>query len=168
MTTRRGAHQKITRPHRLRRAVVALVVIVAVSGLAVLLAPIFQRSPGPVAATSTGPTASESPSPSPATVTVTTPMSADELRAAFLALAAHERGYDSILPADALPSLAQQICSTVAAGNNAAAVWQAAGDLEQQYGLPSAAAWGFIDIAVTTYCPAQHMLVLGTTAAMGD
>jgi hypothetical protein len=95
-------------------------------------------------------------------------MSADELRAAFVTLAAHDRGYDSVLPADVLPSLAQQICSTVAAGHNAAAVWQAAGDLEQQHGLPPATAWGFIDIAVTTYCPEQHMLVLRTTAAMGD
>jgi hypothetical protein len=166
MTTRHGAHQKITRPHWLRRAVVALLVLAAAAGIAVLLAPILRRSSDPVAATSSGPTASASASP--ATVTVTQPMSADELRAAFLALASHDRGYDSVLPADALPPLAQQICSTVAAGNNAAAVWQAAGDLEQQYGLPSAAAWGFIDIAVTTYCPAQHTLVLRTTAAMGD
>jgi hypothetical protein len=162
--TRRGAHQKSTRPHWRRRAVVTLLVIVAASGVALLLAPVFQRSSSPVAATSSG----ASPSPSPATVTVTRSMSADDLRAAFVTLAAHDRGYDSLLPADALPSIAQQICSTIAAGHNAAAVWQAAGDLEQQHGLPPSAAWGFIDIAVTTYCPEQHMLVLRTTAAMGD
>jgi hypothetical protein len=160
--TRRGAHEKITGPRWWRRAVVAVLVIVAASGIALLLAPVFQGSSSPVAATSSG------ASPSPATVTVTRSMSADELRAAFVTLAAHDRGYDSLLPADALPSLAQQICSTIAAGHNAAAVWQAAGDLEQQHGLPPAAAWGFIDIAVTTYCPEQHMLVLRTTAAMGD
>jgi hypothetical protein len=164
--TRRGAHEKITRAHWRRRAVVALLVIVAASGIALLLIPVLQRSSGPVAATSSGP--SPSPSPSSATVTVPRSMSADELRAAFVTLAVHDRGYDGVLPADALPSLAQQICSTVAAGHNAAAVWQAAGDLEQQHGLPPAPAWGFIDIAVTTYCPQQHMLVLRTTAAMGD
>ena len=166
--TRRGAHEEITRPHWWRRAVVALLVIVAASGIALLLAPVFQRSSGPVATTSSGASPSPSPSPSPSTVTVTRSMSADELRAAFVTIAAHDRGYDSVLPADALPSLAQQVCSTVAAGHNAAAVWQAAGDLEQRHGLPPAAAWGFIDIAVTTYCPEQHMLVLRTTAAMGD
>jgi hypothetical protein len=163
---RRGAHMKITGPHWLRRAVLVLLFIGAASGIALLVAPAVQRNSGPAA------TPSSTPPPSPATVTATAtatqPMSPDELRAAFLALAAHERGYDGVLPADALPSIAQQVCSTVSAGRNAAAVWQAAGDLEQQHGLPSAAAWGFIDIAVTTYCPEQHMLVLRTTAAMGD
>jgi hypothetical protein len=106
--------------------------------------------------------------PSPATVTVTEQMSPDQLRAAFIALAAHDRGYDAKLSADALPGLARKICGTIAAGGNGAAVWQAAGDLEQQNGLPSDVAWGLIDIAVTTYCPQQHMLVLRTTAAMGD
>jgi hypothetical protein len=142
--------------------VIALLVILAIAGIALLLAPVFQGSSSPGAATSAR------PSPSPSTVTETKQMSADELRAAYLALAVHDRGYDALLPADALPGLAQQICSTIAAGRNADAVKKAAGDLEQQHGLPPAAAWDFINIAVTTYCPEQHMLVITATAAMGD
>jgi hypothetical protein len=166
--TRRAAHQKITRPHWLRRAAFALLVLVTAVAIALLVAQNVQRRSGPVAATSSTPSAAATATPSPATVTVTRPMSPDELRAAFIAQAAHERGYDGMLPADALPNLAQQVCSTISAGGNADAVWRATGDLEQQYGLPSAAAWGFIDVAVTSYCPDQHMLVLRTTAAMGD
>jgi hypothetical protein len=107
------------------------------------------------------------PTPSPATVTEPNP---DELRAAFIGLAAHDRGHDGVLPPDTLPSLAQQVCTTVAAGRNADAVWQAAGNLEQQDGLPTAAAWDLIDLAATAYCPDLHMLVLvlTTTVAMGD
>jgi hypothetical protein len=139
-------------------------------GIVLLIAQNVQRRSSQVAVTSSTPTATATAgaTPSPATVTVTRPMSPDELRAAFITQAARERGYDGMLPADALPNLAQQACSTISAGGNADAVWRAAGDLEQQYGLPSAAAWGFIDIAVTSYCPDQHMLVLRTTAAMGD
>jgi hypothetical protein len=163
---KRAAHAKITTPHVVRRASVALLVLAAAAGVALLLAQNVQWGSSPVAATSSAP----APPPSPATVTatVTRPMNPDELRAAFIAQAAHDRAYDSMLPADALPALAKQVCSTISAGGNADAVWRAAGDLEQQHGMPSTAAWGFIDIAVTSYCPEQHMLVLRTTAAMGD
>jgi hypothetical protein len=169
--TRRAAHEKVTRTHWRRRAAFALLGLAAVAGIGLLLAQNVQRSSGPVTAATSSTataTATPSPSPAPATVTVTRPMSPDELRAAFIALAAHDRGFDGMLPADALPDLARQVCSTVSAGGNADAVWRAAGDLEQQHGMPSAAAWVFVDIAVTTYCPEQHMLVLRTTAAMGD
>jgi hypothetical protein len=168
--TKRAAHAKITSPHVVRRASVALLVLAAAAGIALLLAQNVQWGSSPVAATSSAPVPPPPPPPATitATATVTRPMNPDELRAAFIAQAAHDRAYDSMLPADALPALAQQVCSTISAGGNADAVWRAAGDLEQQHGMPSTAAWGFIDIAVTTYCPEQHMLVLRTTAAMGD
>jgi hypothetical protein len=166
--TKRAAHAKITSPHVVRRASVALLVLAAAAGIALLLAQNVQWGSSPVAATSSAPAPTPSPATITATATVTRPMSPDELRAAFIAQAAHDRAYDSMLAADALPALAQQICSTISAGGNADAVWRAAGDLEQQHGMPSTAAWGFIDIAVTSYCPEQHMLVLRTTAAMGD
>jgi hypothetical protein len=166
--TKRAAHAKITSPHVVRRASVALLVLAAAAGMAFLLAQNVRWGSSPVAATSSAPAPPPSPATITATATVTRPMSPDELRAAFIAQAAHDRAYDSMLPADALPAVAQQVCSTVSAGGNADAVWRAAGDLEQQHGMPSTAAWGFIDIAVTSYCPEQHMLVLRTTAAMGD
>jgi hypothetical protein len=159
---RHGAHEKPGRPQRRRAAVTLL--LLAAAGIAFLLAWLFEGNSGPVAATSSRPTATSSP----ATVTATVPMNADELRAAFITLAVHDRGYGGLLPAEALPSLAQQTCGTVAAGRNADAVWRAAGDLEQQHGLPTAAAWDFVDVAADTYCADLHMLVLSTTAAMAD
>jgi hypothetical protein len=161
--TRRGAHERPSPPHWPRLVAAVVAVLAAGWGLAVLLSSATGRDAGPVAAT-TSP--SPSPAPSPATVTVTEPMTDDQLRAAFVTLAAQARGY--ALPAEQVPALAQQTCSTVAAGGNADAVWRAAGDLEQPHGLPVGAAWEFVDLAVTTYCPEHHGLVLRTTAAMGD
>jgi Protein of unknown function (DUF732) len=156
---RRGAHERPTRPHWPRRAAIALVLAAAVAGLAYLLTSISGRDADPVAATT-------SASPSPVTVTVTEPMSDDQVRAAFITLAAQVRGY--ALPAEQVPALAQQTCATIAAEGDADAVWRAAGDLEQPHGLPVGAAWDFVDVSVTTYCPEHHGLVLRTTAAMGD
>jgi hypothetical protein len=100
------------------------------------------------------------------TVTVTAPMSDDQVRAAFITLAAQVRGY--ALPAEQVPALAQQTCATIAAEGDADAVRRAAGDLEQPHGLPVGSAWDFVDVSVTTYCPEHHGQVLRTTAAMGD
>src|SRR3954451_1982807 len=163
--TRRGAHDRPAPPNWPRRAALALLLVAAGSGLVYLLFSALDRARGPVAV-SVSP--SPSPSPSPVSVTVTAPMSDDQVRDAFITLAAHARGYDGVVAAGQLPDLARQTCSTVAAGANADAVWRAAGDLEQSHGLPVGAAWDFVDIAVTTYCPEHHALVLRTTAAMGD
>lgn len=172
--TKRGAHEKPTRANWLRRGAIALVLILAASGIVLLLSPLFDRSASPVADSSSrpptapAPSQSSSPSPSASPVTTTRSMSPDEVRAAFISLAAQDRGYDRLLSGVDLPSLAQQICGIVASGGNADAVWAAAGILEQQNGLPTAAAWDFIDVSANTYCPQWHMLVLTTSAKMGD
>ncbi|SFL81150.1 DUF732 domain-containing protein [Geodermatophilus ruber] len=161
--SRRGAHQRPTTGGWRRRAVVGLLLVLAASGIVLLLGPLFDGSPSP----GTDSASSPSPAASPETVTVTEPMDPEQLRAEFISQAARDRGWDRALGDAAPASLAQQVCSTIKAGGNSDAVWQAAGDLEER-GLPVDAAWGFVDLAVTTYCPEHHMLVLTTTAAMGD
>ncbi|MGY1624029.1 DUF732 domain-containing protein [Geodermatophilus sp. SYSU D00965] len=160
--TRRGAHERPSQPSWPRRLAAVLAVLALGAGLAYLLTSTTGRDAAPVAAS----TSPSPPPPSPATVTVTAPMSDDQVRAAFVTLAAQVRGY--ALPAEQVPALAQQTCGTIAAAGDADAVWRAAGDLEQPHGLPVGAAWEFVDLAVTAYCPQHHGLVLRTTAAMGD
>src|SRR3954471_10184137 len=112
--TRRGAHERPTPPNWPRRAALALLLVAAGSGLVYLLFSALDRAPGPVAVS-----VFPSPPPPPVGVPVTAPMSDDQVRDAFIPLAAHARGYDGVVPAGQLPDLARQTCSTVAAGANA-------------------------------------------------
>ncbi|SFO93885.1 Protein of unknown function [Geodermatophilus dictyosporus] len=117
----------------------------------------------PAATTTPSPAAGTTPPPPAPTTSPPTPpaMSDADLRAAFLALAARDRGHDRVVPVDALPAAAEQVCATVRADPTDATLEAAATSLQEgEFALDEAPSWEFLDLATTVYCPDQHPLVV--------
>ncbi len=85
----------------------------------------------------------------------------DDLRAEFIMLAARDRGHDRVVPVDALPDAAQQVCGAIRADPTDATLEATAVSLQQSaFQLTEGLSWEFLDLASTIYCPEHHALVV--------